>query len=495
MAGLSDNEVEILLRFVADLKGAKDAQKAVNDLGSDTKKSMEKGTNSFRGAQLQIRNMLQPLTMVRRTVWQFGLAWGLTAGTVVAAINDVKKKQDELNNLSVKTGLSTEEISKKMYGFNIATKEAKAGVDALNEAQNFLNKTWTAATTAVSTFVGKARISMRAQGMATEFQRDNPGSTVSNEQFAQFHIDAEKELRKEAQKTNESLAAGILLRGEMSSNLLRMQGKELAAFRVSMDAQKKVYEDIYGPDSETVKIFEEFYRMQEEKMNLAQYGFKQSWEVKKQMVIDTVGVMRNSFSSFIDDAFNGQLKTAKEYFRSFMIDVVKIWIKGQIEMAMAATITPAFNWIGAAIGGLFGAASPVSAFAGVSGGSIGGGASSGAFSGVSGGSTGGGMFSGASGAAYFHNGGIVRAHNGLAVDEVPIIAQTGERVLSRKQNRDYEEGGQGGNYTVVTYNINAVDAASFNQLVARNPEAIVAVTEKSIRRNQSMRRTIKEYAR
>lgn len=32
----------------------------------------------------------------------------------------------------------------------------------------------------------------------------------------------------------------------------------------------------------------------------------------------------------------------------------------------------------------------------------------------------------------FHSGGPIRAHNGLAVDEVPIIAQTGEGVLSRK---------------------------------------------------------------
>lgn len=32
----------------------------------------------------------------------------------------------------------------------------------------------------------------------------------------------------------------------------------------------------------------------------------------------------------------------------------------------------------------------------------------------------------------FHSGGMIRAHNGLAVDEVPIIAQTGEGVLSRR---------------------------------------------------------------
>jgi len=34
--------------------------------------------------------------------------------------------------------------------------------------------------------------------------------------------------------------------------------------------------------------------------------------------------------------------------------------------------------------------------------------------------------------ASFHKGGIIRAHNGLAVGEVPIIAQTGEGILSRR---------------------------------------------------------------
>lgn len=45
-------------------------------------------------------------------------------------------------------------------------------------------------------------------------------------------------------------------------------------------------------------------------------------------------------------------------------------------------------------------------------------------------------------ATKFHDGGIIRAHNGLAIDEVPIIAQTGERVLSRRQVSSL--GGQGG---------------------------------------------------
>jgi hypothetical protein len=48
---------------------------------------------------------------------------------------------------------------------------------------------------------------------------------------------------------------------------------------------------------------------------------------------------------------------------------------------------------------------------------------------------------------FFHSGGPIYAHGGLNLksDEVPIIAQTGERVLSRSQNRDYEAGRSQGN--------------------------------------------------
>jgi benzoyl-CoA reductase/2-hydroxyglutaryl-CoA dehydratase subunit BcrC/BadD/HgdB len=41
----------------------------------------------------------------------------------------------------------------------------------------------------------------------------------------------------------------------------------------------------------------------------------------------------------------------------------------------------------------------------------------------------------------YHEGGIIRAHSGLNLtpDEIPIIVQTGERILSRSQNKDYEK--------------------------------------------------------
>jgi hypothetical protein len=46
----------------------------------------------------------------------------------------------------------------------------------------------------------------------------------------------------------------------------------------------------------------------------------------------------------------------------------------------------------------------------------------------------------------------------------------------------------GGGSTNITYNINAVDASSFRNLVASDPEFIFAVTEQGRRRQPSQRR-------
>ena len=65
-------------------------------------------------------------------------------------------------------------------------------------------------------------------------------------------------------------------------------------------------------------------------------------------------------------------------------------------------------------------------------------------------------------ATKFHEGGMIRAHDGLTVDEVPIIAQTGEGILSRRGmsalggsgvlNR--LNSGQGGSSSVINIEIN-----------------------------------------
>lgn len=91
---------------------------------------------------------------------------------------------------------------------------------------------------------------------------------------------------------------------------------------------------------------------------------------------------------------------------------------------------------------------------------------------------------------YLHHGGVIKAHSGLALDEVPIIAKSGERVLSREQNRDYENGGKGG----LTINVNPVIQLWDASDVSRNNRTLVNAINEAIINNQAIRRVIRDYA-
>jgi hypothetical protein len=103
----------------------------------------------------------------------------------------------------------------------------------------------------------------------------------------------------------------------------------------------------------------------------------------------------------------------------------------------------------------------------------------------------------------FHDGGVIGpiyAHSGLAPDEVPIIAQRGEGVLSRKgmaaiggsdklralNSGRSGERGQTVNYAPIMV-IQAWDASD----VYRNRKTLVAAIENDIMSNGSLRRAIK----
>lgn len=101
----------------------------------------------------------------------------------------------------------------------------------------------------------------------------------------------------------------------------------------------------------------------------------------------------------------------------------------------------------------------------------------------------------------FHEGGMIYAHAGLAPDEVPIIAQSGEGVLSRRGmaaiggssslraiNKGEAPSGGGG----VTVVINQVVKAWDSNDVYRNSKTLTAAMANEIRTNGDLRRAIKE---
>jgi len=107
-------------------------------------------------------------------------------------------------------------------------------------------------------------------------------------------------------------------------------------------------------------------------------------------------------------------------------------------------------------------------------------------------------------ASFFHSGGVVRAHSGyLASDEVPIIAQSGEGIISRKgmaqlgasnlQRLNSGGGVAGGGG--VTIHVNTAIKAWDTEDILRNQNQIVGLIGRSISSNGEIRKLIMEYAR
>lgn len=198
---------------------------------------------------------------------------------------------------------------------------------------------------------------------------------------------------------------------------------------------------------------------------------------------DTANGMKNMFSTFFYDAFTGQLKKAKDYFVEFGNSLLKTFSN-----VLAQMVT---NWLlfgdmfgQNKSGGLFGILrSLVGLGSGLGRGTITGGV----------GGTNTGMQMGVYGTPVptwspYHSGGIIRAHNGLAVDEVPIIAQTGERVLSRSQNKQYEAGMSGQTVQPIL----VIRAWDFSD-IHKNRKQIEGIFIDSMRRNSPVRNAMKEY--
>jgi TP901 family phage tail tape measure protein len=95
----------------------------------------------------------------------------------------------------------------------------------------------------------------------------------------------------------------------------------------------------------------------------------------------------------------------------------------------------------------------------------------------------------------YHTGGTVGAVPGLNSDERVIKVLTGERILSRSQNEKFEAGEYGKTEITNIFDIKAVDAASFVQLVRSNPEAITSVVAGDIASDGHLRQVIKRYTK
>lgn len=95
------------------------------------------------------------------------------------------------------------------------------------------------------------------------------------------------------------------------------------------------------------------------------------------------------------------------------------------------------------------------------------------------------------GGLVMHNGGVVpKYHNGgMASDERLAILQTGERVLSRSQNKNFEQGMMNQPPIIVNMTVNATDADSFNNRIMESKDVVANAFMSASANNHPSRRS------
>jgi hypothetical protein len=176
--------------------------------------------------------------------------------------------------------------------------------------------------------------------------------------------------------------------------------------------------------------------------------------------------MQNAFSQFFFKAFTGELRGLKEIFADFgraILQVISNILAKLLLIKMFTTMAGSSGKIfGVDVGALFHQ---------------------------------GGMV------RKYHYGGLIRAHSGLAPDEVPIIAQTGEGALSRKgmkalggsDNLRALNNGESVSSGGVTIHVNQVIQAWDAQDVWRNRKMLSNAIASEISNNAGIRKVIKQY--
>lgn len=224
--------------------------------------------------------------------------------------------------------------------------------------------------------------------------------------------------------------------------------------------------------------------------------------------------MEQNLSDFFYNSFTEKTFKIQDFFRQMGQNILRIWTDLLAKMLS--------KWIQSMITmQSFGGGSSGSGFLGTLAsivGTIFGGPIGGAVGGIIGGVGGSMVNTGAQSIAGhsfttawspYHTGGpilnrLVRAHNGLAIDEVPIIAKRGEYMLSERGvaaaggvgnlNRiNRGEPVNGGMTINVSFPITAVDTQTGAEFLHRHAQEIAGIVAEKIRKNSGLRSTITNY--
>ena len=251
------------------------------------------------------------------------------------------------------------------------------------------------------------------------------------------------------------------LSSDMEANKQAFEMASIESAKTAMEQYDLVFAKVKETGDNTAEILKNVAKQVGDSAKDAAEKFNAMEEFAKQSARN----MQNAFSEFFFKAFTGELRNMQEIFANFGRAVLQM-ISNILAKLLLIKL---FTAMAGASGTIFGV--PV-----------------------------GSLFH-QGGLIRKHRGGLIRAHSVLAPDEVPIIAQTGEGILSRQgmralggsDNLKSLNRGEGSGAGGITININQVIQAWDAQDVWRNRKALSNAIADDIYNNGKIRSVIRSY--
>ena len=210
---------------------------------------------------------------------------------------------------------------------------------------------------------------------------------------------------------------------------------EIAKYNISDEEKNKLQQELNELYDEQIVKQREAIAVTDEQQRKFSSGWKEAWQEYKDDANDNskrAKELFTTYSSQMESAFVDFVMTGKANFR----DLVKDMIKQLLKIVAKKIFIKIIDLLTGGLGSLF--------------------------------------------AGFFDKGGQIGAGQfGVVGEKGPEIVTGPATVIGRQETAEMLQGGAGGS---VTYNINAVDARSFKQLVARDPEFIYNVSQAGARR-------------
>jgi lambda family phage tail tape measure protein len=431
--GLAINE-----QFIENLRKSQERAEQFSSAISTAGKFVDAVSNSVQDLGLRFLAVLEP-------VLQLVLDLGKKLGEWDKATKEVTKGMYGLADavqavvsaallfFPIGKGLQLLQRGLGALGLLDVGKKMAKGLDEADDAQKNLNKS-TKETVGATTIQTQANKDLLAtlEKITTEYRNQNKEQIDSLRAETKLLglSDEEQEIQKKLlqfQNQEKKLLESLedKKRTARGENLKAVE-EEIAKFKAGQEGRTKTYE-------------EELRKRQEAERSFST-GFSNAMENYISDATNAARIARDVFSTAtkgMEDSITKFVKTGKLSFKSLISDMLETILRSQIQAIVAQIFSISKN-AGGQIGKILGIPE-------------------------------------------FANGGMIGTNGPV------LVGERGPEIISGAQGRIVTPNNQLGGSTV-TYNINAVDAMSFKQMIAQDPQFIYALTEQGRRSVPGTRR-------